>query len=244
MSGGEGRGASGTNGASPGTPEPLGARRRREELAYRGIRWRRSAGGTVTWLNERRGQWVAWYEGADAPPLPPAWEAQAHLPDYPVKAPAASSAPALVDLLPPRRGAARPRAAGRPSPVDRPVPRASWRSPYRLAPIAIALAIVAAGIWQGTHPALTATPQQVAKAKSLRGKCLAQTGGSAKAPQLSPIAVSCSSPQAAYRVVEVLVPGAKGEPRACPTGDAMVRVEDTNVAGEPVECVAPVRHVR
>jgi hypothetical protein len=43
---------------------------------YRGVRWRRDAAGTMAWFNDGIKRWVRWYPGADAPPLPPRWEAE------------------------------------------------------------------------------------------------------------------------------------------------------------------------
>ncbi len=45
--------------------------------SYRGVRWRRDDGGTMTWWNDGIERWVRWYPGADAPPLPPRWAAEA-----------------------------------------------------------------------------------------------------------------------------------------------------------------------
>lgn len=112
------------------------------------------------------------------------------------------------------------------------------RSPYRLLPVILVLGVVVVAIWQGTHPALRASAGDIAQAKALDGKCLARSGGTAALPQYSPTPVSCSSARAAVQVMAVLVPGAKGQPSACPRGDAAVRVVQPGVQGEPVECVA------
>lgn len=213
-----------------GQGPPGGGRRRREEAVHRGIRWRRSVGGTITWLNENRGRWVTWYPGTDAPPLPPGWEAEA------------ASFPAPGGPTP---------APGGPTPAPGPAPSAGggierppMRSAYRLLPVLIALGIVAVAVWQGTHPALKATPQDIAQARALDGRCLTRSGGTAAQPKYAPTPVSCSSSQAVVKVVEVLVPGAKGQARHCPPGDGAVRVVEAGVQGEPVECTAPLRRQR
>ncbi len=51
---------------------PAGSQR----ATYRGVRWRREA-GQIAWFNEGRDRWIRWYPGADAPPLPPRWAADA-----------------------------------------------------------------------------------------------------------------------------------------------------------------------
>jgi hypothetical protein len=118
------------------------------------------------------------------------------------------------------------------------------RSVYRLLPVLIAVGIIVAAVWQGTHPALKATPQDIAQAKALEGKCLARSGGTAAQPKYSPTPVACSSAQASVKVLKVLVPGAKGQPAHCPAGDGAVRAVEAAVQGEPVECTAPVKRQR
>ncbi len=48
-----------------------------ELVTHRGIRWRKDPDGTIGWYNEEAGGWLRWRPGADAPPLPPQWEADA-----------------------------------------------------------------------------------------------------------------------------------------------------------------------
>lgn len=217
---------------APGTARPgatAGPRRRRLEVEYRGVRWRKSVGGTVTWLNEGLGRWVTWYPGSDAPPLPPGWQLEEDL------APAAADVAGAV----PGPGAvhstgALPAAAG-------PVERKAMRSPFRVAPVVIVVMIVVLAIWQATQSPVKATPQDIATAKSLQGKCLARAGGTASSPKLSATPVSCASPSAAVKVVAVVVPHAKTGPRACPAGAGLVQVLNPGIMDEPVECVEPVK---
>jgi hypothetical protein len=54
----------------------------RSRATYRGVRWRRDETGTMAWHNDGIGRWVRWYPGADAPPLPPRWQAE-HAPPVP-----------------------------------------------------------------------------------------------------------------------------------------------------------------
>lgn len=63
----------------PGRP-PRGAANR---VSYRGVRWRRDEAGTMAWYNDGIERWVRWYPGADAPPLPPRWEAESAPPPPP-----------------------------------------------------------------------------------------------------------------------------------------------------------------
>jgi hypothetical protein len=118
--------------------------------------------------------------------------------------------------------------------------RPPMRSPYRLVPLVIALVIVAIAVWQATRPAARATRADIAAAESLKGECLARTGGTPKSPVYSPVPVSCTANEASVKVVAVLVPGTK---RAvpCPAGSLVVQVLEPNVVGEPSECVLPLR---
>jgi hypothetical protein len=125
------------------------------------------------------------------------------------------------------------------APTDAMARRPSMRSPYRLAPLLIVLFIVAFAVWQATRPAAHASKADIAAAEALKGDCLAQDGGTAKAPVYSAAPVSCSAGDASVRVVAVLVPGAD-RPASCPQGSLVVQVLEPNVVGEPTECVLAV----
>ena len=56
--------------AGPGDPQLT---------THRGIDWRKDPDGTIGWYNDEAGGWLRWRPGADAPPLPPQWEADAAL---------------------------------------------------------------------------------------------------------------------------------------------------------------------
>jgi hypothetical protein len=58
------------------------------------------------------------------------------------------------------------------------------------------------------------------------------------APVYSPTPVTCRSAGASVKVVAVLVPGKSG---SCPAGSAVIQVLHVGVAGEPTECVLPIR---
>ncbi len=93
-----------------------------------------------------------------------------------------------------------------------PLPRAKWRSPYRIVPVVFVVFVVAIGLWQALgsgHSGSAETKQ----AEALNGKCLKQTGVNKQGPVYSNTPVACSSPQAAVRVVAVLPAVAAGEPR-------------------------------
>jgi hypothetical protein len=110
------------------------------------------------------------------------------------------------------------------------------RSPYRLAPLAIALVIIAVALWQATRPASHATRADISAAEALKGQCLARSGGTAKSPQYSPVPVTCTAGDASVKVVAVLVPGSS-RILSCRPGSLVVQVLEPNVVGEPSECV-------
>ncbi|MHB1928100.1 MAG: hypothetical protein ACYDEN_09910 [Acidimicrobiales bacterium] len=69
---------SGRTGARrPAAVTPPAAQGVREVATYRGVRWRKDPDGAIGWFNEDAGGWIRWRPGADAPPLPPRWEADA-----------------------------------------------------------------------------------------------------------------------------------------------------------------------
>jgi len=111
-------------------------------------------------------------------------------------------------------------------------------SPYRLAPLLIALAIVAAAIYQATRPPAHATRQDIASAEALVGKCLAAEAGSGPGAY-SPAPVSCAG--AAVKVVAVVVAGKQS---VCPKGTLVAQVAKPGVVGEPFECLLPLRKGR
>ena len=190
------------------------------ETVHRGVRWRRTQSGRISWFNDGLGRWVTWSAGADAPPLPPGWAGS--------RDGAAVEAPEKVAPASP---------AG--PPTDAMARRPSMRSPYRLVPLLVIVFIVAIALWQATRPAAHASTANIAAAEALKGDCLAQKGGTAKTPDYSPVPVSCTDRNAAAKVVAVLVPGA-GQSVSCPQGSLVVQVLEPNVVGEPSECVLPL----
>ena len=48
-----------------------------EETEHRGIRWQRSADGSIRFFDPDGSRWIAWKPGVDAPPRPAGWEAAA-----------------------------------------------------------------------------------------------------------------------------------------------------------------------
>jgi hypothetical protein len=111
-------------------------------------------------------------------------------------------------------------------------------SPYRLVPLLIAVLVVAIALWQASRPPARATQADIAAAQALRGQCLHRQGGTRSAPVYSPTPVSCRSAGASVRVVAVLVPGQLG---SCPAGSDVIEVLRAGVAGEPNECILPMR---
>jgi len=121
--------------------------------------------------------------------------------------------------------------------------RPPMRSPYRLVPLLVVAFIVAIALWQATRPANSASKADIAAAQTLKGQCLARSGGTARAPNYSPTPVSCTAAAASVKVVAVLVPG-PAHTGPCPRGSAVVQVVEPNVRGEPSECVLPVNRPR
>ncbi|MGA3220577.1 MAG: hypothetical protein ABSE77_16085 [Acidimicrobiales bacterium] len=193
------------------------------EVVHRGVRWRRSASRRVSWFNEGMGRWVVWAPGSDAPPLPP---------DYAASGDAVAGAPVQTQPAETAVGVERRR------PVDAMSGRKPMTSPYRLAPLLIAVLVIAIALWQATRPPAHATQADIAAAQALKGKCLRQQGGTRSAPVYSPTPITCQSAGASVRVVTVLVPGRAG---TCPVDSAVVQVLQAGVVGEPSECVLPVR---
>jgi hypothetical protein len=187
-----------------------------EEVTYRGIRWRRSPGGKTLWFNEGLRRWVVWSPGSDAPPLPEAWR------DDPIGT-GGPEAREPVGYLPEAMRS-----------------RPKMTSPWRVAPIAMTLFVVAIAVYQATRPA-HASRRDVSAAESLAGKCLARTGGTARSPTFSTVPVSCSSPSAAAKVLAVHLPN-KGA--TCPAGTDFTMVLQPGLEGEPFECLAALHRPR
>jgi hypothetical protein len=204
-----------------------------KETVHRGVRWRRTAAGRLSWFNEGLGRWVAWAPGADAPPVPPGWGGA-----HDGQSGQAGVGPGQVEREPAPARAQRGPAPTKPGgpPTDAMSRRPSMRSPYRLVPLVIALFIVAIALWQATRPPARATKADIAAAQSLKGQCLSRSGGTAKSPRYSPVPVSCTASEASVKVVAVLVPGS-GRSVVCPAGSLVVQVLQANVVGEPSECV-------
>jgi hypothetical protein len=187
------------------------------ETVYRGVRWRRTQAGRVSWFNDGLGRWVTWSPGADAPPLPPGWAGS--------RDGEAVAAPGIVAPAGPQG-----------PPTDAMSRRPSMRSPYRVVPLLVIVFIVGIALWQATRPAAHASRSDISAAEALKGDCLAQKGGTDKSPDYSPAPVSCTGRDAAVKVVAVLVPGS-GQSASCPQGSLVVQVLEPNVVGEPSECV-------
>ncbi len=216
-----------------------------EEVVFRGVRWRRSASGRALWYNEGLKRWVTWHEGADAPPVPDRWArelsgagtALAPGPAARTGRPTPTGAPEQA----PSSGKAVARPGGAPGPVAPPQAtdamstRAPMRSPYRLVPILIALAIVGVAVFEAVKPPARATQADIASAMALRGKCLPRGGGTPSAPSYSTSPVACSSPQAVVKVAAVV--SADAPAGSCPRGTEVAVLVNPGVVGEPFECL-------
>ncbi|MDQ6840415.1 MAG: hypothetical protein M3137_19285 [Actinomycetota bacterium] len=113
--------------------------------------------------------------------------------------------------------------------------RASWRSPYRWAPVALIAFIVVVGAVQATSGAGSQGPAEAKASAKLVGQCLRQNGVAGGHPRYSATAVRCGSPGASVRVVRVLS-GTPGAP-VCPTGETGLSLPYPGVRYPHVECV-------
>ena len=170
------------------------------------------------WFNESLRRWVLWSPGSDAPPVPGAWA-----PDEAADKPGAEPAD--------KAGA---------EPADAMSRRPPMRSPYRLVPIVIGLLIVAAAVYQASRPPAKASRQDIAAAVALRGRCLARTGGTESAPRFSATPVTCTSRDAAVKVLSVFSPSKGDETGHCPSSGLVALVVYPTLRGEPFECLVPV----
>ena len=115
----------------------------------------------------------------------------------------------------------------------------SWRSRWRLIPLALVTAAVVIGIVQATSGASDAVAKEQVKSAALLGQCLAQHGTFNGEPKYSSSPVACDSPKAAVKVVKVIT-STPGSP-LCPAATTGVELPYNGVRYLHVECVEPVR---
>jgi hypothetical protein len=120
-----------------------------------------------------------------------------------------------------------------------PQPRAGWRSPYRIVPIVLAVAIIAIGIVQAARPGPSQAKAESKAAAKLLGTCLRQDGVTGGHPRYASGPVPCSAPNASVKVVSVL-PGTPGAP-SCPDGQSSVQLAYPGVRYPHVECVVALQ---
>lgn len=139
------------------------------------------------------------------------------------------------DDAPPRPEGWEPAGAPARSSASRP----SFRSPYRLVPIVITLAIIGYGVIQATQGSGGQTAAEAKAATKLVGRCLVTNGTANGHPRYSAKPVACADPRASVRVVRVLAgtPGAPG----CPPGTTPLALPYPGVRYPHVECVVPAR---
>ena len=157
-----------------------------EEVTHRGIRWRRT-GRAMEWFDTAAG------EGGGG-----AWVRYRPGRDAPPRPPGWDSR---------RRGLL---------PADVSIDRPGWRTPYRIVPLVVFVAILGLGAWQALSGSGGQTQAEARAAAGLVGKCLVQQGFADGHPAYSAKAVACSAPGAVVRVQSVQ-PGTPGSP-ACPSG--------------------------
>lgn len=121
--------------------------------------------------------------------------------------------------------------------------RPSFRSPYRLVPIVIALIIVVYGVVQATQGSGGQTSAETKAADKLVGRCLVTNGTANGHPRYSATSVVCSDPRASVKVLRVL-PGTPGA-RGCGAGTTGLSLPYPGVRYPHLECVVaahpPVR---
>jgi hypothetical protein len=117
--------------------------------------------------------------------------------------------------------------------------RPSWRTPYRIVPIVLIVAVIAIAVVQAVHGSGGLTASETKAADALVGKCLVADGSSAGHPSYSPKGVSCASAGAAVRVTRVL-PGTPGSP-TCPAGTTAVVLAYPGVRYPHQLCTVPDR---
>ncbi|MGI8491570.1 MAG: LppU/SCO3897 family protein [Acidimicrobiales bacterium] len=117
--------------------------------------------------------------------------------------------------------------------------RPSWRTGYRLFPVALVIFVLVIGVAQALRSGPSSLANDEAKAaQKLLGRCLVQAGSAGGHPLYQPKAVTCSSPMATVKVVQV-VGGTPGSP-ACPADTTGVSLAYPGVAYPHVECTQPV----
>jgi hypothetical protein len=110
--------------------------------------------------------------------------------------------------------------------------RAGWKTKWRWIPIAIVVVAVVIAVVQILHPAGNQTAKENSAAQAMLGKCLSRHG-----EYLS--TVSCTSPNAAFKVVKV-VSTAPGSP-SCPNGTTAVMLAVFSGVKYPHhECIQPL----
>lgn len=131
------------------------------------------------------------------------------------------------------------KAVGAPPPRLR---RASWRSPYRLVPVALAVAVVVAGVLQAAGGGGASVRSARAKAEASLGRCLLRNAGShGPSPSYSATPVGCSTPGAALRVVRV-IPAGPHTP-SCAAGQVTVALSYGGIT-PALECAVALGHAR
>ncbi len=130
----------------------------------------------------------------------------------------------------------------RPPGWERPLPpppltRPGWRTPYRIVPVVLAVVIIVVALLQALGSSAPSR-SEAQEAQALLGKCLARRGTDKGIPVYSSKPVSCSSPQAAVKVIKVVATTPGSPP--CPADTTAVQLV-AGVAHPHLECVTPVR---
>ena len=114
------------------------------------------------------------------------------------------------------------------------VTRPGWRSPWRVIPLLLLVAVIIIAVFQSVPSSSGNTAAEAKAATALLGQCLARTGSKG----FSSKAVACTSAKAAVKVVQV-VPTTPGSP-TCPSSTVAVELAYPGVRYLHQECVVAV----
>jgi hypothetical protein len=117
-----------------------------------------------------------------------------------------------------------------------PLTRPGWKTPYRIVPIVLAVVIIVAALVQALRSS-TPSADEARQAQALLGKCLARGPADHGVATYRDKPVACTSPQAAVKVVKVVV--SRRGPPPCPSGSTALALV-AGVAHPHLECVVPV----
>ncbi|HET9692052.1 MAG TPA: hypothetical protein VFP61_12950 [Acidimicrobiales bacterium] len=117
--------------------------------------------------------------------------------------------------------------------IDRP----GWRTPYRIVPLVVLVAILVVGAAQALSGSGGQAAAEASASRALVGKCLTEAGFAGGRPVYAPKGVACSAPGAVVKVTSVQ-PGTPGAP-TCPSGTLAVVLAYPGVRYPHQLCTVP-----